>query len=90
MKAEYLQCVNAVSVSVFTETIKDLYAEESESSSCKARADDYSSCKEREDDSSSCKARADDSFIIQKPVIRAKLEARTDSVQVAHSCTHTH
>ncbi|XP_062318538.1 anoctamin-3 isoform X1 [Osmerus eperlanus] len=64
-----------------TETIKDLYEEESESSSCKARADDYSSCKEREDDSSSCKARADDSFIIQKPVIRAKLEARTDSVQ---------
>lgn len=34
---------------------------------------------------STCETRADESFLLQKPVTRARLEARTDSLQVPNS-----
>ena len=38
-----------------------------------------------ESEATTCETRADESFLLQKPVTRAKLEARTDSLQVPHS-----
>ncbi len=38
-----------------------------------------------ESEATTCETRADESFLLQKPVTRAKLEARTDSVQVPRS-----
>lgn len=38
-----------------------------------------------ESEATTCETRADESFLLQKPVTSAKLEARTDSLQVPHS-----
>lgn len=38
-----------------------------------------------ESEATVCENRADESFLLQKPVTRAKLEARADSLQVPHS-----
>lgn len=38
-----------------------------------------------ESEATTCETRADESFLLQKPVTRAKLEARTDSLKVPRS-----
>lgn len=52
---------------------------------CLCAAEDGKDHYVEESEATTCETRADESFLLQKPVTRAKLEARTDSLQVWHS-----
>lgn len=49
---------------------------------CLCAAEDGKDHYVEESEATTCDTRADESFLLQKPVTRAKLEARTDSLQV--------
>lgn len=51
---------------------------------CLCAAEDGKDHYVEESEVTTCETRVDGSFLIQKPVTRAKLEARTDSLQVPH------
>lgn len=52
---------------------------------CLCAAEDGKDHYVEESEATTCETRADESFLVQKPVTRAKLEARTDSLQVPRS-----
>lgn len=52
---------------------------------CVVSAEDGKDHYTEESEATTCETRADESFLLQKPVTRAKLEARTDSVRVRRS-----
>uniref|UniRef100_A0A665V6B4 Anoctamin 3 n=1 Tax=Echeneis naucrates TaxID=173247 RepID=A0A665V6B4_ECHNA len=52
---------------------------------CLCAAEDGKDHYVEESEVTTCETRADESFLLQKPATRAKLEARTDSLQPAHS-----
>lgn len=49
---------------------------------CLCAAEDGKDHYVEESEATTCETRVDESFLVQKPVARAKLEARTDSLQV--------
>lgn len=52
---------------------------------CLCAADEGKDHYVEESEVTTCETRADESILLQKPVTRVKLEARTDSIQVQHT-----